>query len=602
MGNAAMRTVLCYVVLVFCAASVNAQQQPPGIPGAETNIEIIFRVNMNTQIGLGRFNPDIDFPVVRGTINGWGCSDAMLETDDEEGVYELRVQVINHVIGAGEYKFNINCGEGGLGRWEDAISNRSYTVTGAEPDENGDGFGELLLDTVFFDDAVGGADAELFFQVDMNVQIASGRFNPLSDRVFVRGALNGWSCSEALGDEDEDGVYELYLQVFGHQAGAGQFKFNINCADDGWEDSIANRRYNFTGNEPDTNGDGFLEVEVPVVFFDNIRSGPDVEIHFQVDMTAAIAQEVFIPENMTVHVGGVFNRWNCSVELEEFDENVFELEVRIPSHPVGVGEYKFNISCDEFSWEAEIVNRTYRVTSDLPDTDGDGFLELVPAVAFYNALANPFLDAELVFQVDMSVLEDAGLFDSANETVVVRGEFNGWDCTEAMSRLGDGIYEVSVEAPGLSVGRGEYKFNIGCEDVGWEDAIPNRQYFVLGDEVDSDGDGLAEVRVGPVYFDNREPAAGLGPFVRGDCGQAGNMDISSGIFLLGFLFSGGSDPGCMAACDADGDGRLDITTAVFIFNFLFLGGVPPSAPFPGCGLSESAGDLELGCAESTGCG
>ena len=80
------------------------------------------------------------------------------------------------------------------------------------------------------------------------------------------------------------------------------------------------------------------------------------------------------------------------------------------------------------------------------------------------------------------------------------------------------------------------------------------------------------------------------------------MDISSGIFLLGFLFSGGSDPDCMAACDADGDGRLDITTAVFIFNFLFLGGVPPSAPFPGCGLSESARDLELGCAESTGCG
>ena len=602
MGNATMKTVISFFLLFLSASTLKAQQQPPGPPGVEANVELTFRVNMNTQIGLGRFNPDVDFPVVRGTINGWGCSDAMLESEEEEGVYELRVRVLNHVIGDGEYKFNINCGEGGLGRWEDAISNRRYTVTGTEPDEDGDGFGELVLDTVFFDDAVGGADAELFFQVDMNVQMDSGRFNPASDQVFIRGSLNGWGCSEALRDGDEDGVYELYVQVPGHQAGTGQFKFNINCEDGGWEDSISNRRYNFTGNEPDTNGDGFLEVEVPVVFFDNVRSGPDVEFHFRVDMTAAVDQNIFIPENMTVHVGGVFNRWSCSVEFEEFDENVFELELRVPSHPVGVGEYKFNISCDEFSWEPEIVNRAYVVSGDLPDEDGDGFLELAPPLAFYNALENPFLDAELVFQVDMSVMEREGLFDPVTDNVVVRGEFNGWECTEAMSALGAGLYEASVEALGLSVGRGQYKFNIGCQDVGWEDAISNRQFFVLGDEVDSDGDGLVEVRVGPVYFDNREPPPGLGPFVRGDCGQAGNMDISSGIFLLGFLFSGGSDPGCMAACDADGDGRLDITTAVFIFNFLFLGGVSPSAPFPGCGLSESAGDLELGCAESAGCG
>ena len=74
---------------------------------------------------------------------------------------------------------------------------------------------------------------------------------------------------------------------------------------------------------------------------------------------------------------------------------------------------------------------------------------------------------------------------------------------------------------------------------------------------DTDDDGLVEVRVGPFYFDGREPAPGVGPFLRGDCGQAGSLNISSGIFLLGFLFSGGGDPGCFAACDADGDGQLD---------------------------------------------
>ena len=590
--NVAMKTVLLAVALGLCACSLHAQ----------ANVEITFRVNMNVQIGLGRFNPGIDFPVVRGTLNGWGCTDPMLESDDEDGVYELQVRVANHVIGAGEYKFNINCGQGGVGRWEDAISNRRYTVTGTEPDENDDGFGELVLETVFFDDAVAGADAELFFQVDMNVQIASGRFDPVSDQVVVRGALNGWGCSEALADGDADGIYEIYIRVSGHQVGTGQYKFNINCADSGWEDSISNRLYRFTGNEPDSNRDGYVEVELPLVYFDDIESGPDIEILFRVDMTRPIDEKIFIPESMTVHVGGGFNGWSCSAELEEFDESVYELAVRIPSHPVGVSEYKFNISCEEFSWEPELSNRTYVVTNDLPDEDGDGFLELTPGVAFYNALENPFIDAELVFEVDMSVYEREGLFDPANDTVVVRGEFNGWDCTEGMTPAGDGIHRVSVELPGMTVGRGEYKFNIGCLDVGWEDSIPNRRYLVIGDEIDSDGDGFVEVQVGPFYFDERRPPPGIGPFVRGDCGQAGNMDISSGIFLLGFLFTGGNDPGCLAACDADGDGRLDITTAVFIFNFLFLGGAPPSAPFPGCGFSESGEDLELGCADNPGCG
>ena len=410
-----MKTVLLAVALGLCACSLHAQ----------ANVEITFRVNMNVQIGLGRFSPGIDFPVVRGTLNGWGCTDPMLESDDEDGVYELQVRVANHVIGAGEYKFNINCGQGGVGRWEDAISNRRYTVTGAEPDENDDGFGELVLETVFFDDAVAGADAELFFQVDMNVQIASGRFDPVRDQVVVRGALNGWGCSEALADGDADGIYEIYIRVSGHQVGTGQYKFNINCADSGWEDSISNRRYRFTGNEPDSNRDGYVEVELPLVYFDDIESGPDIEILFRVDMTRPIDEKIFIPESMTVHVGGGFNGWSCSAELEEFDESVYELAVRIPSHPVGVSEYKFNISCEEFSWEPELSNRTYVVTNDLPDEDGDGFLELTPGVAFYNALENPFIDAELVFEVDMSVYEREGLFDPANDTVVVRGEFNG---------------------------------------------------------------------------------------------------------------------------------------------------------------------------------
>jgi len=585
-----MKTVLLAAVSALCAASLHAQ----------TNVEITFRVDMNVQIGLGRFDPAVDYPVVRGTINGWGCSEQMLESEEEDGVYELSVQVADHVIGAGEYKFNINCGKGAIGRWEDAISNRRYTVTGAEPDEDGDGFGELVLETVFFDDAVGGADVELLFRVDMSVQIVSGRFDPIGQEVFVRGSLNGWGCSEPLLAGD-DGLYDIEIRVPGHQIGTGQYKFNIGCGDSGWEDSIGNRRYTLTGDEPDEDGDGYVEVEIPVVYFDDAEPGPDVEILFRVDMTQMIEDKSFIPEDMTLHVGGTFNGWDCSAQLVESDDNIFEIELRIPSHPLGAGRYKFNIGCLAGSWEPDIQDRTYVVRNDLPDEDGDGFGEITPAVAFYNALESPFLDVEMIFQVDMSVFESEGLFDPASETVVVRGELNAWDCTEAMTPVGDGLYEVTVELPGVIVGRGEYKFNVGCLDVGWEDSIPNRQYFIVGDEVDTDDDGLVEVRLGPFYFDEREPPPGVGPFLRGDCGQAGNVNISSGILLLTFLFSGGGDPGCFAACDADGDGRLDVTTAIYIFNFLFLGGGAPSAPFPDCGFSESEEDVTLGCADGSGC-
>jgi len=586
-----MKVALLAAGLALSAPSISAQ----------TNVEITFRVDMNVQIQLGRFDPLADFVVVRGTINTWGCSDALSESDQEDGNYEITIQVSNHVIGTGEYKFNINCGQGDFGRWEDAISNRSYSITGTEPDTDGDGYREVVLDTVFFDDTVGGSDAEVAFEVDLGVQIATGRFDPATHQVFVRGGLNAWGCSRALEDPDGDGVYATEIAVRGHRIGAAQFKFNIGCDDFGYEDSIPNRRYNVTGNEPDADGDGFAEVAVPVVYFDDVAPGPPVEFLLRVDMTQPIEEQVFVPGDSTVHAGGTFNGWTCSAELVEDDENVYLIEIQTSSHPLGVGEYKFGIGCFEGGWEADIANRAYVVRAQLPDTDGDGFLEVTPPIAFYNALENPFRDVELIFQVDLSVLEEAGEFDPASQNVVARGDFNAWSCTPAMAPIGDGLYEVSVELLAATVGRGEFKFNIDCLETGWEDAVPNREYFIIGDETDADGDGLVEVRVGPFYFDGREPSPGVGPFLRGDCAQTGRVDISSGIFLLNFLFIGGEAPRCAAACDAGGDGRPDVTSAIIIFNFLFLGGSPPPAPSPECGTSALESDIALGCEDNAGC-
>ena len=565
------------------------------------DVEIRFRVDMNVQEELERFDPGFDFVVVRGTINGWGCSDSMIETD-EAGVYELEIQIPGHARGQGEFKFNINCGEGDLGRWEDSIGNRSYFVNGSEQDTDGDGFAELELDTVFFDDARGGADAELRFSVDMNVGIGSGRFDPEQHMVVLRGGLNSWGCSEAFEDDDEDGIFELEVQVPGLQIGEGQYKFNIDCSDDGWEDDIRNRVFEFTGNEPDTDGDGFLEISVPTVFFNDTEPGPDVEFLFRVDMAVAESLGFFLPGVDDVFVSGTMNGWTCDAErpLTESDEGYYEIEWRTPGHPLGPGEYNFDIHCAGV-FEPLVGRRAYLVTDDLPDDDGDGWVEIVPDVATFDDLV-PNPDVEITFQVDMSVQIALGRFDPEKEFVTVRGDVNGWDCSEPLEPETDGslVYVGRLEALGHATGLTEFKFNVGCTEVGWEDGIPNRTYVVTGQEPDEDDDGLRDVIVDVVFFDNLEAAPGVGPFVRGDCGQGGEVNISSGIFLLAFLFTGGTPPECPAACDADGDGALDITTAIYIFNWLFLGGPAPPTPND-CGRSDRPEDLKLGCEQALGC-
>ncbi len=92
---------------------------------------------------------------------------------------------------------------------------------------------------------------------------------------------------------------------------------------------------------------------------------------------------------------------------------------------------------------------------------------------------------------------------------------------------------------------------------------------------------------------------GVGPFVRGDCNGDGDVaGTADAIFLLFYNFSGGAQPKCFAACDADADGRFSgvVTDAVYLLSYLFLGTKPPPpAPFPSCGSSTRDTDKSLGC-------
>ena len=89
-----------------------------------------------------------------------------------------------------------------------------------------------------------------------------------------------------------------------------------------------------------------------------------------------------------------------------------------------------------------------------------------------------------------------------------------------------------------------------------------------------------------------------GPFLRGDCNDDGNVDISDAVCTLNWLFLGDAEPGCVAATNTDGAGVVNITDPIYLLTHLFLGGPPPVDPFPACGTSDLAADAALGCVET----
>jgi hypothetical protein len=66
--------------------------------------------------------------------------------------------------------------------------------------------------------------------------------------------------------------------------------------------------------------------------------------------------------------------------------------------------------------------------------------------------------------------------------------------------------------------------------------------------------------------------------LRGDANGDGIVNLSDTIYLLNYLFKGGSSPDPLEAGDANCDGSINLADVIFLLNFLFKEG-----PLPGCG-------------------
>jgi len=91
-------------------------------------------------------------------------------------------------------------------------------------------------------------------------------------------------------------------------------------------------------------------------------------------------------------------------------------------------------------------------------------------------------------------------------------------------------------------------------------------------------------------------------FHRGDPNNSGALDLSDGLFIFNFLFTGGAPTTCRESADGNGDQNVDLSDGVYLLNFLFTGGPPvvaPGGPDQPCG--ELAEDSTLGCEEYSHC-
>jgi hypothetical protein len=68
------------------------------------------------------------------------------------------------------------------------------------------------------------------------------------------------------------------------------------------------------------------------------------------------------------------------------------------------------------------------------------------------------------------------------------------------------------------------------------------------------------------------------PFLIGDANGDGVTDVADVMYLVNYLFIGGSPPDPMEAGDANCDGEVDVADVMYLINYLFIGGSPPGCP------------------------
>lgn len=359
----------------------------------------------------------------------------------------------------------------------------------------------LLLMAVFlFVGLTAHATVKVTFTVDMSVWAKNGYFNPATDTVRVAGDFNSWSTTAndlAKGAGADSLKYSA--QISGVASGAINYKFIfINSAGVQWE-SIDNRTATI----------GASDTTLPVKYFNNI-SGKTNHVWFKIDMSLPIKQGKLAVATDSVGVTGDFTGWGTSsggyLKLTKgANDSVYSgIDDTLASGRTLTFKFIY-WSAGSVNWEDD-PNRTYLV----PEQDSSVFFD------YWNRV-NPNIptgSGKINFNVDMSVMARAGIFNTAKDSVLMSAGFNGWTTSDpnaylSQNPINDSLFFFTQNFTNEPYGDKPYKYVVKLHTTGndvdtlWKDGYERPVHWGGGNR-ETYFHGVASQDTTD-YYDNIQP-------------------------------------------------------------------------------------------------
>lgn len=232
---------------------------------------IEFQVDMGVQAAKGQFT--IGDPVkIAGNFNGWNNgADVMTDTDGDT------IYTITKTFNVGDTLFfKFIKGDDG---WE-SISDRVLIVPA----------GNNTFSAYFNDDnqyAVPDS-IDVTFSCNMEFEIVSGRFNPSTDTLSVRGSFNGWGANSLLFQSLTDpNIYEGTFRLYTFEGEVFSYKYAYFGPEGTTWENDPNKTYTVTGDDMSF-GAAFISRTFNDATLSTVTNFA-VTIKFTVDMTGAVS-------------------------------------------------------------------------------------------------------------------------------------------------------------------------------------------------------------------------------------------------------------------------------------------------------------------------
>jgi hypothetical protein len=167
-------------------------------------------------------------------------------------------------------------------------------------------------------------------------------------------------------------------------------------------------------------------------------------------------------------------------------------------------------------------------------------------VEFTYTAFHPFENQYLADSVQATIYlpSDYQLVDPPSATLYFDSQYSGY--------VGNAVWEI--QAPPDSSGPDTIRVEVKGKITGSSTSYPTYQDWIGGE---------AEAIVTTL------------PYICGDVTCDGEVDIADVMYLINYLFIGGSAPNPLVAGDANSDGAVDVADVMYLINYLFIGGSPP---------------------------